>query len=99
MTCGCALFVAYLLDSFFDTSTSPSGGNSPLDVDSEIQDVDEVEDAGDIEPFYKNDGCMVVSHLNIRSVFSMFDNLRVFLESRNRTMIFGVKRGWMILYI
>ena len=42
-----------------------------------------MEDAGDVEPFYKNDGCMIVSHLNIRSVFNTFDDLRVFLEQGN----------------
>ena len=38
-----------LTDSYFDTSISPSGGNSPLSVDLETKDVDEVEDAGDVD--------------------------------------------------
>ena len=54
-----------------------------------------MEGAGDVEPFYQNDGCMVVSHLNIRRVFNKFDDLRVFLESRNRAMIFGVSETWL----
>ena len=36
-----------------------------------------------------------MSHLNIRSVFNKFDVLRVFLESRNRAMIFGMSETWL----
>ena len=39
-----------------------------LSVDLERQDIDEIEDTGDVEPFYKNDGYMVMNHLNITSV-------------------------------
>ena len=45
--------------------------------------------------FYANDGSMVVSHLNIRSVVNKVDDLRVLLERRSRALILVLVRpGW-----
>ena len=45
--------------------------------------------------FYANDGSMVISHLNIRSVVNKVDDLRVLLERRSRALVFGLSETWL----
>jgi len=57
--------------------------------------LDDEDEQTQVGPFQGNDGCLVVSHLNIRSLVHKHDDLQVFLENRNEAHLFGLSETWL----
>ena len=62
-------------------------GNQPL--------VELAREAEHVGHSRQNEGGLVVSHLNIRSILLKHDELQVFLESFTKASVFGLSESWL----
>lgn len=78
---------------FLDRTLSSELSDNDSHDSDRSQFVDKESQMGFDEPFLGRNSSLVVSHLNIRSVVSKHDDLRV-LEKRNVAHVIGLSESW-----